>query len=579
MRTGPGRSRKCSKSRGPSGHSAMRRCSASVKPEVTKSCGAPASSMVAMAPKRAPVSARALSTTSFSTVSRSRLALMRRLAALSAETRARSASCSAAVGSRSVIGSSLRPPRGRVAGRPGRGLIRRRTATGVRRLRFAPIPGRSRRHCNEFAWNSRKYTKNGHYCYTVLSTISRMNARARFATEAGAGRVEGFGPRARGIVCAGRKVVEQSGNWETEIDRLPESGAIAGSKELWTCRADATPPARTAPPRPDARASLSPDPASPAARDLRGCTLPFARRASLRRRLRPRENAATLLRGARACLALLAAAALLALAAPAQAQTEVWTATLTPGDLSSGILGCSNGVQTARCSSTSVLSGDSFNYDSTDYNITGLFVRSVGSFEFQVDADITTDTLAALTLVVGSTSLVLNAGTASGARTRIWDSSGVSLTAGTDIAVKLTAPVTNTAPMAANNTVATAQGTGVHLHGGRLRLRRHGRHRHAGEREDRDRADAGHPGARRHGGSGGRRRHQGADRRRHAHLHARGRRERHRLCELRLQGQRRHGRQRQRLHDDHRRDGDPGPSPSRRTGTRRRASWTGFTTP
>ncbi len=64
-------------------------------------------------------------------------------------------------------------------------------------------------------------------------------------------------------------------------------------------------------------------------------------RSSLRRRLRPRENAATLLRGARACVALLAAAALLALAAPAQAQTEVWTATLTPGDK----LKNSNGIQ------------------------------------------------------------------------------------------------------------------------------------------------------------------------------------------------------------------------------------------
>ena len=37
--------------------------------------------------------------------------------------------------------------------------------------------------------------------------------------------------------------------------------------------------------------------------------------------------------GPRACLALLAATALLALAAPAQAQTEVWSATLTPGDI------------------------------------------------------------------------------------------------------------------------------------------------------------------------------------------------------------------------------------------------------
>ena len=49
IRIGPSRSRKCSNSFGPSDHSAIARCSASVKPEVTKSTGAPASSMVAMA--------------------------------------------------------------------------------------------------------------------------------------------------------------------------------------------------------------------------------------------------------------------------------------------------------------------------------------------------------------------------------------------------------------------------------------------------------------------------------------------------------------------------------------------------
>ena len=162
--------------------------------------------------------------------------------------------------------------------------------------------------------------------------------------------------------------------------------------------------------------------------------------------------------GPRACLALLAAAALLALAAPAQAQTEVWSATLTTGDLSSGILGCSNGVGTARCSSTSVLSEDSFTYDSTAYNITGLFVRSNGQLEFIVDADLTTTTLADLTLVVGSTSLVLSGGTASGTVKLIFSSSGVSLTAGTDITVKLTAPGTpNTAAMGAPTITGTAQ--------------------------------------------------------------------------------------------------------------------------
>ena len=162
---------------------------------------------------------------------------------------------------------------------------------------------------------------------------------------------------------------------------------------------------RSAPPQP-----------CPVRRAARGCSSPFPRRASLR--------------GARACLALLAAAALLALAAPAQAQTEVWTATLTPADLSGGILGCSNGGSTARCSSTSVLSADSFNYDSTDYNITVLLLRPDGRFQLQLDAELTTNTAADLTLVVGSTSLVLADGDIA-VQTRIWSSSGVSLTAGT----------------------------------------------------------------------------------------------------------------------------------------------------
>ena len=240
------------------------------------------------------------------------------------------------------------------------------------------------------------------------------------------------------------------------MDRLSISAALARSPEARTCRAEVAPSARPAPPRPDGRASLSPDPASPAARDPRGCSSPFPRRASLRRRLRPRENAATLLRGARACLALLAAAALLALAAPAQAQTEVWTATLTPGDLNLSILGCGNHIDSARCSSTTVLSEDSFNYDSTDYTITKLFVRSGGHFQLDFDADITTAT-AALTLVVGSTSLVLADADTIASRQRIWHNSGVSLTEGTDIVVKLTAPAADNPPTAANNTVTTGE--------------------------------------------------------------------------------------------------------------------------
>ena len=139
--------------------------------------------------------------------------------------------------------------------------------------------------------------------------------------------------------------------------------------------------------------------------------------------------------GTRACLALLAAAALLALAAPAQAQTEVWAATLTPASLVSG-LGCFNGVPNAECSNTSVLSEDSFTYDSTDYTVFQLFVRPDGSFSFVVDTIITTET-DALTLVVGSTSLVLADATSELPLGRVWASSGVSLTAGTAVRVGL----------------------------------------------------------------------------------------------------------------------------------------------
>ena len=136
--------------------------------------------------------------------------------------------------------------------------------------------------------------------------------------------------------------------------------------------------------------------------------------------------------GTRACLALLAATALLALAAPAQAQTEVWSATLTPVNIGgSGILGCLD-VPFAQCSSTAILSDDDFTHDSTDYTVFGLILETDGSFSFAVDTIITTET-AALTLVVGSTSLVLADATTTNNLDRTWASSGVSLTAGTAI--------------------------------------------------------------------------------------------------------------------------------------------------
>ena len=74
------------------------------------SWGCPESSMVVITPYRASVSAQALLTTSCRTVLRSRLELMRRLAALSLEMRSRSASFSRLSSSELFISQPRRTP-------------------------------------------------------------------------------------------------------------------------------------------------------------------------------------------------------------------------------------------------------------------------------------------------------------------------------------------------------------------------------------------------------------------------------------------------------------------------------------
>ena len=82
--------------------------------------------------------------------------------------------------------------------------------------------------------------------------------------------------------------------------------------------------------------------------------------------------------GPLACLALLAATALLALAAPAQAQTDDLERHPHPrrGRHLVGILGCSNGVSHARCQQTLYLYAHAKTASGTtpaDYNIAGIF--------------------------------------------------------------------------------------------------------------------------------------------------------------------------------------------------------------
>ena len=133
--------------------------------------------------------------------------------------------------------------------------------------------------------------------------------------------------------------------------------------------------------------------------------------------------------------------ALATLAAPrAAAQTDVWTATLTPGDFGSGLIGCNNAsaIATRKCSTATVLSDDDFTYDSTDYSVTTLFV-SATAFTFTLDTDITAATNA-LTVVVGGTSLALADSTTQTARKREWFNPGFSWTAGTTVSIRFTGP-------------------------------------------------------------------------------------------------------------------------------------------
>ena len=88
---------------------------------------------------------------------------------------------------------------------------------------------------------------------------------------------------------------------------------------------------RPAPPPADGGASLSPDPASPAASGPRTASPPC--RSSLRRRLRPPENAATLLRGARTVALALAA---LVLGVPEMVQAQIVTLVSNSGQADAG---------------------------------------------------------------------------------------------------------------------------------------------------------------------------------------------------------------------------------------------------
>ena len=135
-------------------------------------------------------------------------------------------------------------------------------------------------------------------------------------------------------------------------------------------------------------------------------------------------------------VAALAFAALMGFSATAQAQTDVLSATLTVKDLGGSLVGCSNAVAAGRCSD--FLSEDEFTYDSTDYAVYQIVVRSDGSLEIRFATNLAAAAQTLTLDVAGATFDFVDAATKT-ASGRTWSNSGLSWSVGDPVVVKLTA--------------------------------------------------------------------------------------------------------------------------------------------
>ena len=70
------------------------------------------------------------------------------------------------------------------------------------------------------------------------------------------------------------------------------------------------------------------------------------------------------------------AVAIMLMAASAQAQGAVWSATFTPGDINGYAVGCRNGDDDAECSNKDVLSDDTFTVGEIVYTVTEFYQTS-----------------------------------------------------------------------------------------------------------------------------------------------------------------------------------------------------------
>ena len=144
------------------------------------------------------------------------------------------------------------------------------------------------------------------------------------------------------------------------------------------------------------------------------------------------------LRGA--LLAALACAAALAFPAAADAQREVWSATLTPRTIAGTLIGCLQGFAGALCTDTNNLSGYQLEYGGNEYLVSGFYVdTSTGTLSFLGTRSFASDT-DLLVLVVGDSSFRFADASPTDVNRREWSDTGLSWTVGTDVSVSLIVP-------------------------------------------------------------------------------------------------------------------------------------------
>ena len=138
-----------------------------------------------------------------------------------------------------------------------------------------------------------------------------------------------------------------------------------------------------------------------------------------------------------AALLLVGMAVLLAPPAQSQAQTEVWSASITTGSSDDSTI---VGVWPDRSPPVGSITDRDFEYDGTTYTFTVIQVNSSGSLKIAMTTGFSQAAVDSLTFEAGNSSFALSDGTLSNSNSAVsWDSPGSSWSSGQTIAVKMVA--------------------------------------------------------------------------------------------------------------------------------------------